>query len=84
MAAPVLGHRARPHLAAAAHVEPADDARDLDAVYRTFEQEVLPAWRDRERWLGMMQASIATAEAGFTSDRMVREYFDRLYTPADD
>ena len=65
-------------------VEPADDARDLDAVYRTFEQEVLPAWRDRERWLGMMQASIATAEAGFTSDRMVREYFDRLYTPADD
>ena len=65
-------------------VEPSDDARDLDALYRTVEDEVLPAWRDRERWTAMMQASIATSEAGFTSDRMVREYFDRLYTPAGD
>jgi hypothetical protein len=27
----------------------------------------------------MMQASIATAEERFSSDRMVREYFARLY-----
>ena len=27
----------------------------------------------------MMQASIATATERFSSDRMVREYFERLY-----
>jgi len=27
-----------------------------------------------------MRAGIATAEAGFTSDRMVRDYFAQLYT----
>jgi hypothetical protein len=29
----------------------------------------------------MMQASITMAEEKFSSDRMVREYFDRLYAP---
>ena len=28
----------------------------------------------------MMQASIAMATTRFSSDRMVREYFERLYT----
>jgi starch phosphorylase len=59
--------------------EPADDRRDLVTLHRTLEEQVLPAWRDPARWLDMMRASIATAESRFTSDRMVREYFDRLY-----
>jgi starch phosphorylase len=56
-----------------------DDAKDLEALYRTLETEVLPAWRDRARWTGMMRASIAMGVTRFSAARMVREYFDRLY-----
>jgi len=57
-----------------------DDARDLESLYHVLEGEVLPAWADRARWTGMMRAAIATIEAGFTSDRMVREYFEKVYS----
>jgi glycogen phosphorylase len=56
-----------------------NEERDLEALYRTLETEILPAWADRARWVGMMRASIETVEARFSSDRMVREYFERLY-----
>ncbi len=56
-----------------------EQERDLESLYRTLEEEILPAWVDRARWLALMRASIATAEEHFSSDRMVREYFARLY-----
>jgi starch phosphorylase len=56
-----------------------DEERDLQSLYGTLEREILPAWADRTRWTDMMQASIATVEERFSSDRMVREYFARLY-----
>ena len=58
---------------------PSDDARDLASLHQMLEFEVLPAWRDRARWGQMMRSSIVMAERQFTSDRMVQEYFDRLY-----
>jgi glycogen phosphorylase len=58
---------------------PDQDAHDAAALYDVLEREVLPAYAARERWTAMMQASIAMAESRFSSDRMVREYFDRLY-----
>jgi starch phosphorylase len=64
---------------------PGDDAADLAALHRILRDEVLPAWGDRPRWQRMMQASITMATTRFTSDRMVGEYFARLYplaTPA--
>jgi starch phosphorylase len=61
-----------------------DDARDLASLQQVLESEVLPAWQDRTRWGVMMRSSIEVAEQRFTSDRMVREYFDRLYSPAAD
>ena len=39
----------------------------------------MPAWADRARWIRMMRASIAMATKRFSSDRMVREYFETLY-----
>jgi starch phosphorylase len=61
---------------------PDQDRRDLEALYAILEGDVLPAFGNRDRWVGMMQASIAMAEARFSSDRMVREYFARLYAQA--
>jgi glycogen phosphorylase len=62
-----------------------EDAADLSALHDALERWVFPAWADRPRWTAMMQASISMAETRFTSDRMVREYFEKLYrldTPA--
>jgi starch phosphorylase len=55
------------------------DDSDADSLYTTLEREVLAAYADRARWIGMMQASIRTCAEGFSSDRMVRDYFERLY-----
>jgi starch phosphorylase len=58
-----------------------DDAKDLTALFQVLEREVLPAWADRARWIGMMQAAIRMAVEKFSADRMVRDYFQRLYLP---
>lgn len=60
-----------------------DDARDAAALYALLEDEIVPTYyRDRPRWRRMMRASIAVAVEQFSSDRMVREYYARLYRPA--
>ena len=59
--------------------EPGDDERDLMALYDTLEQKVLPAWHDAPRWRRMMAASIEMATTKFSTTRMMREYFERLY-----
>jgi starch phosphorylase len=59
--------------------EPERDDTDAEALYDILERDVLPAHADRARWLAMMQASIKVCGERFSSDRMVREYFDRLY-----
>jgi starch phosphorylase len=63
-------------------VSEADDERDGERIYDAIEHDVVPAWRDRDRWNGMMAASLRMACERFSSDRMVREYFERLYARA--
>ena len=58
---------------------PDQDERDLRSLYETLEQDVLPAFADPARWTRMMRASIRMAVDQFSSDRMVEEYFARLY-----
>jgi starch phosphorylase len=56
------------------------DGRDLRALYDALETEVIPAFADGDRWARMMRASIEMAVARFSSDRMVRDYFNHLYS----
>jgi starch phosphorylase len=57
------------------------DERDRDRLYDVLEREVLPTYYDdRGKWLKMMAASVAMAEWKFSSDRMVQEYFSRMYS----
>jgi starch phosphorylase len=58
---------------------PDQDHRDAAALYDVLERDVLPTYADRTRWLGMMQASIAMGAERFSSDRMLKQYFDELY-----
>jgi len=58
------------------------DARDHAALLGVLADEIVPAYADRGRWLGMMRASVGMAAERFSAERMVREYFDRLYGAA--
>ncbi len=58
---------------------PDQDARDVDRLYAILEGEVLPSFADPPHWARMMRAAIRMAGERFSSDRMVREYFARLY-----
>ena len=58
------------------------DAADAAALHDLLERQVLPRYyHSRGEWLTMMRASIAMAIGQFSSDRMVRDYFERLYRP---
>jgi starch phosphorylase len=64
------------------------DAADAAALYRLLEEEVVPAFYDRDRngiphrWLRIIKEAIRTVAPRFSSRRMVKEYVDRMYTPA--
>ena len=51
-----------------------DDERDANSLYRVLELDVLPSWKDnRKVWVAMMKEAIK-AGAGFTGQRMIRQY----------
>jgi glycogen phosphorylase len=64
------------------------DAADADALYRLLEEEVVPAFYDRDgssvprRWLATVKEAIRTVAPRFAARRMVREYVERMYAPA--
>ncbi len=54
---------------------------DLQALYNVLFHEVLPAYYgERERWTDMMRASIDMAHYKFSASRMIREYYDLMYS----
>ena len=47
-----------------------------------IENQIIPTYyNDKVKWATMMRQAIRTAESYFNSDRMVIEYFNRLYKP---
>jgi starch phosphorylase len=63
------------------------DARDAGALYRLLEEEVAPAFTVRDEglpreWIRRMKHAMATITPRFSSHRMVREYLERIYCPA--
>ena len=68
--------------------EAEQDGADAEALYAVLEQQVLPAYYERDesglpqRWIALMRESIAVLGPRFGSSRMVAEYVERLYLPA--
>ena len=64
------------------------DAADADALYRLLEEEVVPAFYDRDRanvphrWIATVKEAIRTVAPRFSARRMVKEYAQRMYAPA--
>jgi starch phosphorylase len=63
-------------------IDGTSDEADADQLYRVLEQEVVPAYTDRDRWAEMMKRSIARLAPRFSMARAVIEYTDRYYLPA--
>ena len=61
---------------------------EADSLYRTLEQEVVPAFYERDagglprKWLAMMRSCIARLAPEFSTHRMVSEYARKYYFPA--
>lgn len=68
--------------------DPNWDAVEADALYQILEQEVVPAFYDRnnngipELWIKKMRNSMATLTPKFSANRAVREYTEDYYLPA--
>jgi starch phosphorylase len=64
------------------------DAADAAALYRLLEEEVVPAFYERDpagvphRWMGVVKQAIRTVSPRFSARRMVKEYVERMYAPA--
>jgi len=68
--------------------DPDWDAQEAEHLYRLLEEEVVPAFYSRdmrgipEDWIKRMRVSMAELTPRFSTNRMLREYVDRLYSPA--
>jgi starch phosphorylase len=64
------------------------DAADANDLYRLLEEEVVPAFYERDaanvprRWLAIVKESIRSVAPRFSSRRMVKEYAERMYAAA--
>jgi starch phosphorylase len=68
--------------------DPGHDAWEAEQLYGILEKEVVPAFYDRDangiprRWVERMRMSMAELTPRFSSNRMLREYVEKLYVPA--
>ncbi|MFL5647619.1 MAG: alpha-glucan family phosphorylase, partial [Chloroflexota bacterium] len=68
--------------------EAAQDWRDAQDLYRILEEEIIPAYYEREsgtppqRWLAVMRRAMSSALWRFSTTRMLHEYTEMLYLPS--
>ena len=56
------------------------DANDLESLYYVLLNEIIPTYyNNRGKWVEMMKNSIETTRIEFSVDRMLKEYFEKLY-----
>ena len=64
------------------------DAADADSLYRLLEEQVVPAFYDRDaanvphRWMAIVKESVRSVAPQFSARRMVKEYVEFMYAPA--
>jgi glycogen phosphorylase len=74
------------------HVDPNDqaatDAADAEALYTLLEQQIVPAFYDRDqraipkRWLQVVREAMRSNLPRFSARRMVKQYVNGMYVPA--
>ncbi|WP_251978380.1 alpha-glucan family phosphorylase [Salinicola avicenniae] len=67
--------------------DPAWDTRDAEVLYARLENEIVPAFYDRDEhgvpqaWVARMRASMSRLTPRFSASRMLGEYYRRYYRP---
>jgi len=57
------------------------DRLDRDQLFNVLEEEVMQRYySDKSRWIDMMENSIAMSRWRFSSDRMLQDYYEQLYS----
>lgn len=70
------------------HHEPDWDHKQAEQLYRLLEEEIVPMFYDRDTtgipraWVARIRASMARLAPQFSTNRMAREYVEKLYLPA--
>lgn len=65
------------------------DETDIASLYATLENEIIPLYYDRDgdnlptKWIEMMKNNLRTITPQFSMRRMVKEYVEELYIPAE-
>jgi starch phosphorylase len=61
------------------------DAEDAESLYRVLETEVIPAYYQKDEnglqseWIRQMKNALTTLTPQFSSDRMVKDYIEKIY-----
>lgn len=56
------------------------DAHDLDGLYNVLTKEVIPTYyENKDKWIEIMANSINDTKDFFSVQRMLEEYYDRMY-----
>jgi len=60
--------------------EKEQDSHDLKSLVNVMQNEVIPTYyKNRDRWVKMMQNSIESTLEKFSAERMVKEYYEKMY-----
>lgn len=68
-----------------ANTDDVNDAKDAESLYYILENEIIPTYYATDatglpgEWIGRMKNAIATLAPQFGSDRMLRDYIERIY-----
>lgn len=56
------------------------DSHDLQSLYKVLTEEVIPTYyNNRDKWVEMMRNSVNSTRYAFSMERMLKEYFEKLY-----
>lgn len=64
-----------------------DDAAEAEAIYRLLEEQIVPAFYDRDTrgvplyWMNIVKHAIRTVAPRFCARRMVKQYVEQMYVP---
>jgi starch phosphorylase len=62
-----------------------NDAKDAESLYQVLENEIIPTYYKKDEnglptgWIARMKNALATLTPQFSSDRMVKDYIERIY-----
>ncbi len=62
------------------------DAEDAESLYQVLENEIIPAYYAKDennlqsKWIRRMKNALVTLTPQFSSDRMVKDYIEKIYT----